>query len=71
MSKRKPAHQRTLAEQASWELEKLTRMIRLVHRRGDQAVCQRLLSHARLVQQFAEKQQYAQALHVARCRMKG
>jgi hypothetical protein len=71
MLKRKRAHQRTLAEQAAWELRKLARMIRIVHRGGDQAVCQRLLSHARLVQQFIENRQYSQALHVARCRMKG
>jgi hypothetical protein len=60
-----------LAEQAAWELQKLARMIRMVRRRGDQAVCQRLLSHARVVQRFVENRQYAQALHVARCRMKG
>jgi hypothetical protein len=71
MSIRKPASQRTLAEQASRELLKLGRMIRLVDRRGDRAVCERLLSHARRVQEFVEKRQYSQALHVARCRMKG
>jgi hypothetical protein len=52
-------------------LKKLARVIRLVDRRGDQAVCQRLLSHARIVQRFIENRQYSQALHAARCRMKG
>jgi hypothetical protein len=60
-----------LSEQATWELQKLARMIRIVHRRGDRTVCERLLSHARLVQHFTDNKQYAQALHVARCRMKG
>jgi hypothetical protein len=46
-------------------------MIRIVGRRGDNAVCQRLLSQARTVQGFVEKRQYSQALLVARCRMKG
>ena len=71
MLNRKAAHERTAAEEASWELQKLGRMIRMVSRRGDNAVCQRLLSQARVVQGFVENRQYSQALHAARCRMKG
>lgn len=71
MLNRKRAQERTLSEQASRELQKLGRMIRIVSRRGDNAVCQRLLSHARIVQGFVENRQYSQALHAARCRMKG
>jgi hypothetical protein len=61
----------SVAEQASRELRKLVRMIRLLRRRGDRAVCHRLLSHARVVQEFVENRQYSQALHAARCRMMG
>jgi hypothetical protein len=62
---------RSLAEQSAWELQKLVRLIRLVRRRGDRHVCQHVLAHARRIRTFIRQQQYSQALHVARCRMKG
>ena len=71
MQNRKSVKSRSLADQATWEVQKLARMIRIVNRRGDYAVCQRLLSQARTVQDFVEKQKYSQALHAARCHMKG
>lgn len=66
-----PSAKRSLADQAAWELQKLVRLIRLVRRRGDRHVCQHVLAHARRIRTFIRQQQYSQALHAARCRMKG
>jgi hypothetical protein len=65
------AHERTLAEQAGRELQKLVRLVRMVRRRGDRKVCQYVLSHAHQIRDFIRHKQYSQALHTARCRMKG
>ena len=71
MPKRSYHLERSMPEQASFELTKLLRLVRIARRRGDRKVCQFVLAHARRVRDFIRQQQYSQALHVARCRMKG
>jgi hypothetical protein len=71
MTNENVVHDRTPAEQAGRELEKLLRLVRMVRRRGDRKVCHYVLSHARQIRDFIRHQQYSQALHTARCRMKG
>lgn len=64
-------HLPTSAELANRELQKLDRLVSMLRRRGHNAVCQRLLSHIHVVEDFIANRQFSQALHAARCRMMG
>lgn len=61
----------SLAEQASVELTKLVRLVRIARRRGDRKVCHFVLKHARRIRDDIRSGHYSQALHAARCRMMG